>query len=311
MPAQTPVWLKDSIVDSLTEVGATASPEELSQQAQGVLDLWSGRTRNAHDVRYLVSLLERLTAFEGIAPVPAVLRLAAAYQVMDADVTKKTIGGTPMPLTAVSENLTKVGVPPETAQRIAHLAAETAAGTFPPGDLDGEILNDASLAVFATAPQIYARQCKRLAGEAGGIPSRQFMKARARYLMSLLSHRHLFRTPIGQRWANALRNNFEGELARLQQSLGEPAVAPRSMEPAPRTGPIVIRGSKALKASRLDEVTARPDAPGDSQTVPAQPEPAPESTPVVAPEPETAKKPLDETSSLEAVEDPFSHRKRR
>lgn len=294
MSAQIPGWLKDTVVDSLLQAGASAPIGELETQATWILALWSNPAQVAHGIRYLANLLEKLDAFEGIAPDPATLRLAIIFSAATT---------TPAGCNEVSTRLERVSVNSETTHKITDLATMVASGVFPADQIESQILHDASLAVLATPPQVYAKHCASLALEARDIPRDQYLKARARYLRTVLHHRRIFRTPIGARWANALRNNFEGELARIEQILGsddtnEPDTTPFEDT---RTGPIVIRSSKARKLARLKH-----EEPQRSTRDKKKAQSAPrEAAPPKAPSPE------ETSSSLEAVEDPFSHRKRR
>lgn len=305
MSGQPPLWLATALVEALEEVGATASIEDLEAEAEYVLAQWDQDGRIILNSRYLGLLFERLDELEGPTPSPGRLRVAASYFGVSNDPLVTFLGkkfGRRVDFgTGVESRLLGLGVTPEESRRIVELIALLASPKLPTEDLDAQILLDSSLAVLAVSPQAYAKLCKGLRTYSA-LDDNQFLRARREHIKQVLSRSRLFLTPFAAHWSDAVRENLEGELSQINSRLAAQADSDNDLEEAVRrssvgsTGPIVIRSSRVQKQMHLHD-----EAPAPKRVIPAAPEPR-SSTP-------TAARDLDETSTLEAFDDLFSHRK--
>ncbi|CAM5381771.1 hypothetical protein STANM309S_03097 [Streptomyces tanashiensis] len=84
------------------------------------------------------------------------------------------------------------------------------------GDLNGETLCDADLAILATDPDTYGGYTAAVREEYSFVPEADFRAGRAAVLRHLLGLPRLFRTPYGAAvWEERARENLERELAEL------------------------------------------------------------------------------------------------
>lgn len=305
MGGQTPEWLRCILVEALQNAGATAPVSALEAEASYLLGEWDGPGRAVHNGRYLATLLERLDEFEGATADPALLGLAACYQGAGADLVWETLGGSPRassrPDLKPFERLTQLGVPTENAQRVADLVEKLNSADLPHDDLEAQILFDADLAILASPPQAYRRFRQSLRSECSALDDRSFLKARREFIQGLLKRRRIFLTPFAQHLAKAARDNLEGELSRIERVLAEPAGEPTKPTrrdkrtehsgEGPRSGAIMIRRSR-LHRERPVALETDTDFVEDN---PAPPPPHKES-----------RREIDDTSTLESIDDPFS-----
>lgn len=328
MWGQPPLWLKDSLVKDLQEIGATSPTEALEAEVDDLLARWNAPNRAVKNSRYLARLFERLGEIEGAVSNPSILRVAAAYQGAKLDPLSVFLGshyrGKIDSAVNVPLRLQQLGVPDEAAKRLNNLIEVSSSGCPPKNDFDAQILADANLAVLALTPQSYSKMCRSLQEYAAihhSFTERRLLQARREYLQHLLLRYRLFRTPFAARWEQAVRENLEGELSKIDARLAKlPAVASDNRdEPTAvtnnagtadvetTTGPIVIRGSRPGKKKPEENSLVEKF---DAQTSPLTETGAPK--PVLT---EPKKKVLskrdhaDDTSTLEMFDGLFSHRR--
>ncbi len=307
MAGQVPQWLTGAIVDSLRAVGADAPESALEDEAEFLVHAWNVPERTAHNVKYLSSVIERLADFDGVTADPDVLKLAAVYLVTSTVNTWEALGGwesaRPVEPIHAEERLRALGVPGPTADRIASLVRQLSSRKLPVDDLEAQILFDALLATIGTTPQRYARFRDQLAREAHGEKDPRYLRARKRFITKILGRSRLFLTPFAAPWTEPVRENLLGELSQINALLGEEDGAGDVVR-GEDTGPLLIRGAAdRLRAARKGaaEQSAR-------ETVPVVRQPAAEKAAARTADPSEDQNP-DDTSTLEAFDDPFSHRR--
>lgn len=117
--------------------------------------------------------------------------------------------------------LTEAGLTPHEVTEVARLVRLTTSHDPAPGDLNGETLCDADLAILATAPDTYQGYAAAVREEYAFVPDDAFREGRAAVLRHLLGLPRLFRTPYGAAaWEERARENLERELAELTDMSG-------------------------------------------------------------------------------------------
>ncbi len=102
------------------------------------------------------------------------------------------------------------------AAEVARLVRLTADHRPQPGDLRGEQLSDADLAILAADPDRYDEYVAGVRREYAAVPDEAFAAGRAAVLRDLLAKEALFHTGHARRcWEATARANVTRELARL------------------------------------------------------------------------------------------------
>jgi len=203
-------------VRACREAGATAPDDDLQGAGTSLLERWSSPRRGYHDVLHLTEVLERLDV---VGEHAAATRLAAWFHdaVYEGRPGQDERDSADL---AVTE-LTALGIPPETADRVASLVLVTA--DHEPDDDHGEALCDADLAVLASGHERYAAYVAGVRREYSHVDTDTFRAARAAVLADLLGREHLFRTDHGRRhWDARARVNLAAELTHLRDDQGTP-----------------------------------------------------------------------------------------
>ncbi|MBO8196059.1 hypothetical protein ITI46_31085 [Streptomyces oryzae] len=113
--------------------------------------------------------------------------------------------------------LPEAGVPAARVAEVARLVRLTVGHDPAPGDINGELLCDADLAVLAGSPESYAHYAAEIRQEYAFVPDAVFREGRATVLRQLLGLPHLFRTPHAHtHWEPAARHNLTTELRLLE-----------------------------------------------------------------------------------------------
>lgn len=178
-----------------------------------LLRAWSDPGRGYHDLVHLEEVLDRLdeladgVAFDGIT-----LALAAWFH--DA-VYDGQPGAEERSALLAERSLPEAGAP-DRAEEVARLVRLTAHHRPEPGDVAGEVLTDADLAILAAAPDRYAAYVAGVRREYADVPEDRFRAGRAAVLADLAAKPHLFHTAYGRAvWEPTARANLERELAAL------------------------------------------------------------------------------------------------
>ncbi|MET9863011.1 hypothetical protein ABZY93_27670 [Streptomyces smyrnaeus] len=119
--------------------------------------------------------------------------------------------------------LPEAGVARARTAEVARLVRLTVSHDPAPGDLDGELLCDADLAVLAGTPEQYAHYAAEIRQEYAFVPDAAFREGRSTVLHQLLGLPHLYRTPYARtRWEPAARHNLTTELRLLEAQPYQP-----------------------------------------------------------------------------------------
>lgn len=223
MGVMAPEWYISSFVRSVTGLGATAPAEEVERVGRDLLERWSGSDRHFHDLRHLGAVLHRVDELAEETHSPDAVRLAAWYHGAVFDAASKaayaSAGGEQTSASAelARAELTRLGVPGTTADRVASLVNGLLRHAPDASDLDACVLNDADLAMLAAEPQRYRDYTAAVRAEYEHIPLPDYLRARIRVLSRLLARDSLFLSPMGAAWEDAARQNVEAELHRLRR----------------------------------------------------------------------------------------------
>lgn len=223
MGVMAPEWYISSFVRSASGAGATAPVEEIERVGEDLVERWSGADRHFHDLRHLGAVLHRVDELSEETHSPDVVRLAAWYHGAVFDAASKTAyaskGGEQTSASAelARAELTRLGLPRETADRVAHLVNGLLRHAPDTTDLDACVLNDADLAMLAAEPQRYKEYMAAVRAEYEHIPLPDYLRARIKVLSKLLARESLFCSPMGAAWEDAARQNLDAERHRLRK----------------------------------------------------------------------------------------------
>ncbi|MGI5353216.1 HD domain-containing protein [Streptomyces sp. CA-250714] len=113
--------------------------------------------------------------------------------------------------------LPEAGVPAARVAEVARLVRLTVSHDPAPGDINGELLCDADLAVLAGSPESYAHYAAEIRQEYAFVPDAAFREGRGTVLRQLLGLPHLFRTRYARtHWEPTARHNLTTELQLLE-----------------------------------------------------------------------------------------------
>jgi len=190
---------------------------------EALLRRWAEPHRHYHDLTHLAAVLANVDhlvlAEPGTATDADAVRLAAFFH--DAVYDPMRPDNEAASATLAGEVLTEIGVPERRIRETVRLVVLTATHEVDADDGDGAVLCDADLAVLAGDPDAYAAYAVAVREEYGHVPDALFREGRARILVGLLEHDHLFRTSTGRsKWEAAARHNVETELLLLSAQLG-------------------------------------------------------------------------------------------
>ncbi|NLU74193.1 hypothetical protein HCC61_16145 [Streptomyces sp. HNM0575] len=181
-----------------------------------LIERWSEPQRRYHTVDHLLDVLNRVDELAPHTPgadVDAVL-LAAWFH--DAVYRPDRSENEERSAALAERALPEAGVPRSRTDEVARLVRLTVTHDPAPGDLNGELLCDADLAVLAGSPGEYAQYAAAVRQEYDFVPDGPFLEGRAEVLRQLLGLPRLFRTPYGQeRWEHVARRNLETEMELL------------------------------------------------------------------------------------------------
>ncbi|MBV7362895.1 hypothetical protein KRX54_00380 [Actinomycetaceae bacterium TAE3-ERU4] len=216
-----PQWLISAFVRSAQTLGATSEKEYLVERCHELIERWSSEDRVFHNQRHLINTLAALDEIISASHNPEILRMAAWYHgavfTTEAPEAYSREAGEVMAPSAeyALKDLTEMGIPEKTSNRIAELILSLGKHHSPEGDLDASVLIDAELSMLAASPQDYKKYCDGIAAEYAHIPRARFLKARAAIIEHLLARRPLFTSPLGAQWEKPAKQNLEAEQAKL------------------------------------------------------------------------------------------------
>ncbi|CAM5439263.1 hypothetical protein GCM10010378_28170 [Streptomyces viridochromogenes] len=189
----------------------TAAPEPYGD---ALLKRWSEPQRRYHTVDHLAAVLEHVDVLAEYATDVEAVRLAAWFH--DAVYLPDRSENEERSARLAERALPEAGVPAERTAEVARLVRLTVTHDPEPGDLNGEVLCDADLAILAAPPSAYAAYTAAVREEYHFVPNDAFRAGRADVLRQLLALPGLFRTPYGrERWEATARYNLTSELEML------------------------------------------------------------------------------------------------
>ncbi|MFE5946666.1 hypothetical protein [Streptomyces sp. NPDC056480] len=190
---------------------------------RNLLTRWAEPQRRYHTVDHLRAVLARideLTDQGGEGGELELVRLAAWFH--DAVYRPDRSENEERSAVLAEKALAEAGLTPHEVAEVARLVRLTVTHDPAPGDLNGETLCDADLAILATGPDTYRGYTAAVREEYGFVPDDAFRAGRAAVLRQLLGLPRLFRTPYGAAvWEEKARENLERELAELTDASGK------------------------------------------------------------------------------------------
>lgn len=197
--------------------GCTAEPDP-EPYGQNLLGRWSEPQRRYHTGHHLLEVLNRVdelaphcpsTADDPRVDLDAVL-LAAWFH--DAVYRPDRSENEERSARLAERALPEAGVPAGRTEEVARLVRLTATHDPADGDINGEVLCDADLAVLAGPPEKYAHYASQIRQEYGFVPHDDFCRGRTAVLDQLLGRESLFRTAYAQdHWERIARRNLTTE----------------------------------------------------------------------------------------------------
>ncbi|MDT9691776.1 hypothetical protein Q5762_26230 [Streptomyces sp. P9(2023)] len=184
---------------------------------RNLLARWSEPHRRYHTVDHLKAVLDRideLTDQGGEGGELELVRLAAWFH--DAVYRPDRSENEERSATLAEKALTEAGLTAHEVAEVARLVRLTVTHDPADGDINGELLCDADLAILASDEDTYGGYVRAVREEYAFVPDDAFQQGRAAILRQLLSLPRLFRTPYGAAvWESRARRNLERELAGL------------------------------------------------------------------------------------------------
>ncbi|WP_411076958.1 hypothetical protein [Streptomyces sp. cmx-10-25] len=185
---------------------------------RNLLTRWAEPQRRYHTVDHLRAVLDRIDELAdqgGEGGELELVRLAAWFH--DAVYRPDRSENEERSAVLAERALTEAGLTPHEVAEVARLVRLTVTHDPAEGDLNGETLCDADLAVLAGGPDAYAEYAAAVREEYAFVPDTAFREGRAAVLRHLLDLPRLFRTPYGAAvWEQKARENVERELKELR-----------------------------------------------------------------------------------------------
>ncbi|MEU8616389.1 hypothetical protein [Streptomyces sp. NPDC048623] len=190
---------------------------------RNLLSRWTEPHRRYHTADHLRAVLDRideLTDQGGEGGELELVRLGAWFH--DAVYRPDRTENEERSAALAERALTEAGLTPHEVTEVARLVRLTITHDPAPGDLNGETLCDADLAILASRPDTYQGYTAAVREEYAFVPDAAFREGRASVLRQLLALPRLFRTPYGAAvWEERARENLERELKELTDPAGE------------------------------------------------------------------------------------------
>ncbi len=224
---EAPQWLVPAFVRSAKAIGANAPLEQIETVGEGLVASWSSPDRFHHAIKHLVDVLASIDQLAEETHDPDVVRIAGWYHgaefCSNARASYGHRGGEDPQAGALraARELPEIGVPQETADRVAALVSQIHRHSASTVDVDAQALSDADLATLACEPQKYAAYRKNIRAEYAHIPVEDYLEARLAILNKLVARSRIFCSPMAAMWEEPARENITAELARLTAELEE------------------------------------------------------------------------------------------
>lgn len=184
---------------------------------RNLLSRWAEPQRRYHTVDHLRAVLDRIDELSDQGAEGGELelvRLAAWFH--DAVYRPDRSENEERSALLAERALREAGLTEHEVREVARLVRLTVSHDPAAGDLNGETLCDADLAILATDPDTYRGYAAAVREEYAFVPEDAFRTGRATVLRQLLSLPRLFHTPYGAAvWEEKARDNMEKELKEL------------------------------------------------------------------------------------------------
>ncbi|MFD5323746.1 hypothetical protein [Streptomyces sp. NPDC127092] len=185
---------------------------------RNLLSRWTEPQRRYHTAHHLRAVLDRIDELSekgGEGGELELVRLAAWFH--DAVYRPDRSENEERSAALAEKALHEAGLTAHEVAEVARLVRLTTTHDPAPGDLNGETLCDADLAILASDPDTYRGYTAAVREEYAFVPEPAFREGRAAILRQLLALPRLFRTPYGAAaWEEQARENLERELAELE-----------------------------------------------------------------------------------------------
>lgn len=237
MTETVPQWLISGFARSSSNLGATASRENLEALAAELAQIWSAPERCYHNLTHLKDTLENVEFLAEQARDIEALRLAAWFHGAVFDVSPEAIaqglGGIDILASArfAAEKLESVGMPSKTVAKVVALI-ESLYRHKASEDIDAQVLSDADLAVLAADPEDYLDYLRSIRQEYHAYSDTEFRQTRLRIIVSLLARPQLFYTHMASTWEEPARENLRAEQERLLKAAALPVESPQIRQPS-------------------------------------------------------------------------------
>jgi predicted metal-dependent HD superfamily phosphohydrolase len=193
---------KHSISPRSAEIGAA------------LLAAWSQPHRRYHAIAHLRDVLRHVDELAPHALDPDAVALAAWYH--DA-VYRGAPNDEESSAQRAEKDLTALRLAPDLIGEVTRLVRLTATHNPKSGDLNGETLCDADLAILAAPADRYAAYSAAVRAEYAHVPQQTFAAGRATILQALLDAPAVYRTPHArQSWETQARSSIRAELKQLR-----------------------------------------------------------------------------------------------
>lgn len=199
---------------TVTRAGAEPHPA----LAQNLLARYAEPHRHYHTVAHLTSVLSTVEVLVSHADDADLVRLAVWFH--DAIYDPRRVDNEERSARLAESELATAGLPASTAAAVARLVRLTADHEAAAGDVDGEALCDADLAVLATPAPAYDDYVAAVRREYAHVDELDWRAGRCAVLHSLVARPRLFRTEAGQTWERDARDNVSRELVALADPSG-------------------------------------------------------------------------------------------
>jgi predicted metal-dependent HD superfamily phosphohydrolase len=203
----------------LRAAAAVGARSDVAHVGADLLGRYAEPHRRYHDLAHLDDVLRHVDELAEHARDVHVVRMAAWFH--DAVYDPTASDNEERSALLAQTTLSELRVEDAIAAEVARLVRGTADHAPAPGDLNGEVLSDADLAILASGPERYQRYVEAVRAEYEHVDDSAFASGRADVLRGLLARDPMFTTSTGrERWEAPARANVTSELARLGRTDG-------------------------------------------------------------------------------------------
>jgi predicted metal-dependent HD superfamily phosphohydrolase len=191
---------------------------DASQAAADLLRRWAEPDRAYHNLDHLRHCLARLddVTVVGAGADPDLVEAALWFH--DAVYDARSADNEARSAELAREALAMLGVPDETARRVAALVLLTR-HREPPTEPEGRLLCDIDLSILGESADDFERYDQAIRREYAWVPDPIYRRERAAVLRGLLERQPLYATPhLRERYEQPARANLQRALARLGDS---------------------------------------------------------------------------------------------